>query len=157
MTDLRGLFSDLVRLEIELWDAVDRRLRAEAGLSMGSFDILQAVAATPSCRVYDIAHRLSITVGGASKAVDRIEANGHCARRSNPDDRRSSLVELTPAGEAALAAATAVVDRELAARLAAPLSPRALQQFGATIGKLRAAATGPGDPDPDPDNPDRTA
>jgi DNA-binding MarR family transcriptional regulator len=49
--------------------------------------------------VYDIAHELAITTGGTSKLVDRIEASGYCRRLPNPADRRSSLLELTPAGQ----------------------------------------------------------
>jgi MarR family transcriptional regulator, organic hydroperoxide resistance regulator len=138
-TPLRQLFSDLVRLEIELWDAVDRRLREQCGLSMGSFDVMQVVARTPSCRVHDIARQLSITVGGTSKAVDRIEATGHLARRANPGDRRSSIVELTASGVQALERATAVVDVELEARLCGALPPDALERFGAAIAALRSA------------------
>jgi DNA-binding MarR family transcriptional regulator len=139
MTELRQLFSDLVRLEIELWDAVDRRLRSELGMSMGNFDVMQVIARTPSCRVHDIARQLSITVGGTSKAVDRIEAAGHCMRRSNPGDRRSSIVELTPGGSQLLASAAAVVDSELQLRLASPLSARSLEQLGTTIAAVRSA------------------
>jgi DNA-binding MarR family transcriptional regulator len=140
MTDLRQLFSDLVRLEIELWDAVDRRLRSELGLSMGSFDVMQVIARTPSCRVHDIARELSITVGGTSKAVDRIEAAGHCVRRTNPGDRRSSIIELTTAGARLIAEASAVVDDELGIRLGSALSAHTLDQLSTTIAKLRATA-----------------
>lgn len=143
MAELRRLFSDLVRLEIELWEALDRRLRATHGVGLGSFEIMQIVAATPCCRVYDIARQLSITVGGTSKAVDRIEACGHVVRRSNPDDRRSSIIELTPAGEQLLAEAGAVVDAELEARLGAVLSERSLDEFHGLIAKLRAAGPPP--------------
>jgi MarR family transcriptional regulator, organic hydroperoxide resistance regulator len=139
VADLRGLFSDLVRLEIELWEAVDRRLRGEFGISMGSFDVMQAIARTPACRVFDIARQLSITVGGTSKAVDRIEASGYLVRRSNPDDRRSSIIALTPAGTDLFGKASAAVDAELEIRLGSALSPRALQQLSATIAKLRSA------------------
>jgi DNA-binding MarR family transcriptional regulator len=139
VADLRRLFSDLVRLEIELWDAVDRRLRDAPGIPLGSFEIMRIVAATPGCRVYDIARQLSITVGGTSKAVDRIEACGHVVRRSNPDDRRSSIIELTPAGEQVLAEAGAVVDAELEARLGAVLPEPSLDQLHGLISELRAA------------------
>jgi MarR family transcriptional regulator, organic hydroperoxide resistance regulator len=130
------LFGDLVRLEIELWDAVDARLRADCGLGLGSFQVLQVIQRTDPCRVYDIVQGLSITVGGASKAVDRIEKAGHCARRSNPDDRRSSIIELTPDGAEVLERATAVFEAELRERLA--LEPDELAQFRATITRLRA-------------------
>ena len=139
MADLKQVFNDLIRLEIDLWNAVDARLRAEFGLSMGGFDHLQVIARTPSCRVFDLARELSITVGGSSKVVDRIEAAGHCVRRANPDDRRSSIIELTPTGGSILAAATVVFERELELRVGSVLSPRALEQFSATLANLRAA------------------
>lgn len=138
MTELRRIYSDLIRLETELWDAVDRRLREECGLSMGGFDVMQIVARTPGCRVYDIARELSITVGGTSKAVDRIEAAGHLARNANPGDRRSSIIELTTAGTSLLAKAGQVVDDELAQRLGSELTPAELDQLSALIARIRA-------------------
>ena len=135
---LRTLFSDVVRLETELWDAVDRRLREAPGISMGDFDVMQVVARTESCRVYDIAEQLSITVGGTSKAVDRLEARGHVARRSNPGDRRSSIIELTAQGEQVFARAGAVVDAELELRLRSALSAEALAQLGSLVARIRS-------------------
>ena len=73
MADLPALFADLVRLEIELWDAVEARLRAELGVGLGTAQTLAVVAAVQDCRVHDIVRGLSITVGGASKTVDRLE------------------------------------------------------------------------------------
>jgi len=138
VTELRRIYSDLIRLETELWDAVDRRLREECGLSMGGFDVMQIVARTPGCRVYDIARELSITVGGTSKAVDRIEAAGHLARNANPGDRRSSIIELTTAGAGLLATAGEVVDDELAQRLGSELAPAELDQLSTLITRIRA-------------------
>ncbi|GAB3673958.1 MarR family winged helix-turn-helix transcriptional regulator [Angustibacter aerolatus] len=139
MTDLGELFSDLVRLETELWDAVDRRLRAETDLGAGGYDTLRVIGRTPSCRVLDVARQLSITVGGASKVVDRLEAAGHVARRAHPDDRRSSVVELTPPGADVLARAAEVVDAELRARVGDVLPARPLAQLHTTVRRLRAA------------------
>jgi DNA-binding MarR family transcriptional regulator len=140
MTDLKRIFDDLVRFETTLWDAVDARLRGELGLPMGSFDPMQIIGRTTPCRVQDIASRLSITVGGASKAVDRIEANGYCLRRSNPDDRRSSIIELTPRGERLLAEATVVFERELETRISSLLAAGALEQLGASLATLRSGS-----------------
>lgn len=136
--ELRQLFSDIVRLEIELWDAVDRRLRETPGISMGDFDVMQIVERTPSCRVYDIAEQLSVTVGGISKAVDRLERRGHVARRSNPEDRRSSIIELTSEGAQALAEARSVVDDELELRLGSVLSADSLTRLSSLIARLRS-------------------
>ncbi|HEU5426360.1 MAG TPA: MarR family transcriptional regulator [Actinocrinis sp.] len=145
--ELRQLFSDIVRLEIELWDAVDRRLRETPGISMGDFDVMRIVARTPSCRVYDIAEQLSVTVGGISKAVDRLERRGHVARRSNPGDRRSSLIELTSQGAQALAGAGSVVDDELELRLGSVLSADSLTRLGSLIARLRSGLAKPPDAD----------
>jgi DNA-binding MarR family transcriptional regulator len=134
MNDLDQLFGDLVRLEIELWDALDAHLRERCDLGLGSFQVLRVIDGTEPCRVNDIVQALSITVGGASKAVDRVERAGHAARRSNPHDRRSSVIDLTPAGAALLLAATEVFQAELRERLA--LDPAELAQFAATITKL---------------------
>jgi len=138
--DLKRLFNDLIRFEIELWNAVDGRLRREHGLPLGHFDTMQVIARIPGCRVQDVARELAITVGGTSKVIDRIEAAGHCARRFNPDDRRSSIIELTPSGAAVLADATAAFESELELRLGSVLSTRALEQLGTSLSKLRAAA-----------------
>ena len=136
---LTRLFSELVRLETELWDAVERRLRADHGLPLPNFEFMQVISRTPNCRVQDIAAEMSITVGGTSKIVDRIEAAGHCARRANPDDRRSSIIELTPAGKRLLARATVTFEDELRKRLGTALSDSSSVQFTKTLTRLRAA------------------
>jgi MarR family transcriptional regulator, organic hydroperoxide resistance regulator len=142
MTDLPDLFHQLVRFETELWNAVDARLRAEFDLPLSRFEPMRVVAGRPSCRVYDIAEELSITVGGTSKLVDRIEAAGYCVRRANPGDRRSSIIELTTAGRRVLAKAAKVFEDELQTRIESAVPPRSLQQFYSTLTKLRTASTG---------------
>jgi MarR family transcriptional regulator, organic hydroperoxide resistance regulator len=139
MEDLRDLFNELIRFEIELWNAVDARLRADFDLPLSRFEPMQIIARRPSCRVFDIADELSLTVGGTSKLVDRIEAAGHCSRRANPDDRRSSIIELTPAGRRLLAEATEAFEDELRIRVGSAVPTRSLEQFYATLTKLRAA------------------
>jgi MarR family transcriptional regulator, organic hydroperoxide resistance regulator len=137
--DLKLLFSELIRFETELWNAVDARLRADCDLPLSRFEPMQLIARRDACRVQVIAGELAITVGGTSKLVDRIEASGHCRRRANSEDRRSSIIELTPSGRCLLVKATEVFEEELQARLGSALSDYALQQFAATITKLRSA------------------
>jgi DNA-binding MarR family transcriptional regulator len=141
--DLRRVFDDLVRFETIVWNAIDGRLQRECGVSLGSLNAMLVIASTPSCRVQDIAHAVAITVGGASQAVDRIEAAGHCVRCPNPLDRRSSIIELTPAGQDLLKDAGAVFDQELETFLRAPLSERSLGQLAAALSTVRAATTPP--------------
>ena len=139
MTDLRQLFSEIIRFEIELWNAVEARLKAEFDLPLTHFEPMSVMDRLGACRVYDIASELRITTGGASKLVDRIEASGHCRRRPNPEDRRSSLLELTDAGRQLFVAAGAAFDDELERRLGDPLPDRTRRQFAASLGRLRAA------------------
>ena len=139
MSDLRQLFSDLIRFEIELWNAVDARLKGEFELPLTHFEPMSVIDRLPGCRVYDIASELSITTGGASKLVDRIEAGGYCRRLPNPADRRSSLLELTREGRRLLAEAGAAFDEELQRWLGTAVPERTLRQFAGTLTRLRTA------------------
>lgn len=110
---LSALFDDLVRVEIVLWDAVDRRVRADVGLPLGRVEALRVVATTSPCRVQEVAVALRITVGAASKLTDRLVTAGLVERQVHPSDRRSSLLRATDEGERAHVAATAAADDEL--------------------------------------------
>ena len=140
MSALRDLFNDLVRFEIELWNTVEARLKRDFGLPLTHYEPMSVIDRLSACRVYDIAAELCITTGGTSKLVDRIEASGYCRRVPNPGDRRSSLLELTPAGKQVLAAASAAVDEELDRWLGRAVPERTLRQFAATLTRLRAAS-----------------
>src|ERR1700739_1118526 len=113
MTDLLDLFHQVVRFEPELVNAVDARLRDDFDLPLSRLEPMQVIARHPSCRVNDIAEELSITIGGTSKLVDRIEAAGYCVRRANPEDGRSSVIELTAAGRRLLTKASKAFEDEL--------------------------------------------
>jgi MarR family transcriptional regulator, organic hydroperoxide resistance regulator len=139
VADLRQLFNDLIRFETELWNAIDARLKSVLGLPLTHFEPMSVIARLPGCRVYDIATELGITTGGTSKLVDRIEASGYCRRLPNPADRRSSLLELTPAGKRLLAEAWVVFDEELQRWLSDAVPEATLRQFAATLARLRAA------------------
>src|SRR3954451_10049137 len=142
MADLPALFADLVRLEIELWDAVEARLRAELGVGLATAQTLAVVATVEDCRVHDIVRGLSITVGGASKTVDRLERHGLVVRRPHPSDRRSSVLALPRAGPATHANAQRLIATEREASIGGVLSQRALDQLQRPIAKLLAALAG---------------
>jgi len=112
-------FSRLVRYQTALWNAVDARLRERHGVPLTHVTPLQVVAETPGCRVQDIVRVLHITVGGASKVVDRLEAAGHVVRTANPQDRRSSVLQATEAGLELLDRAGVDIEQVLAERFGA--------------------------------------
>jgi len=153
VTDLTALFTDLVRLETRLYNVLDARLKAEHDLPLGQFEFLRVIAARGNARVYDLAHDIAITVGATSKAVDRLESAGRCRRTANPNDRRSSLVELTPEGQRVLAAAAPTVEAELNTWVGSVLPAANLEQLATMLSMLRQRA----ESDPRTDRTESTA
>jgi DNA-binding MarR family transcriptional regulator len=131
VTPVTPVFTDLVRVETRLYNAVSARLRAEQGLGLGQFEFLETVDRVPGCRVLDIAGELAITVGAVSKAVDRLVAAGWCERVAHPQDRRSSVLER-------LAASRPVVESALLS-LTSAVSPDDLARVASVLVTLRAA------------------
>jgi DNA-binding MarR family transcriptional regulator len=138
--DHATLFADLVFAEVRLLDLVNDRLESEIGLGVTSYLPLQVVGAVPNCRVQDVAHELGISVGGASKAVDRLELARLCRRRRHPTDRRSSIVLLTAAGRRTLASGQSVTHQVLAETLG--LSASRQLALGNTLSTLRQTLQG---------------
>jgi DNA-binding MarR family transcriptional regulator len=138
--DLTRLFAEIVAVEGELRAALDARLQRECGLPLNRFELLRAVAERDGCQVRDIAGELSLTTGGTSKLLDRVEQAGLCERQPNPADRRSSIVELTETGRRAVTHGSAVVKSELELRLGL-LDKRSLVHLSAVLGRLAAAET----------------
>jgi DNA-binding MarR family transcriptional regulator len=87
--------------------------------------------------VLDVAESLFITVGGASKVIDKVEAAGWCRRLPNPSDGRSNLIELTVKGSGLLAAADATFHEALADHLGAGAPASDLGQLSSTLSRLR--------------------
>jgi MarR family transcriptional regulator, organic hydroperoxide resistance regulator len=135
--DLVELFRELVRLETELWNRVEARVQQAHGLPLAWLEVMQVVSATEDCRVLDIAKALSITVGGASKVVDKVEAAGWCRRQPSPTDGRSNLIQLTEAGEGLLEAANIAFASALASDVGTAASASELDQLLATLRRLR--------------------
>jgi DNA-binding MarR family transcriptional regulator len=141
-TPLRALFDELVLVETRLRASVDTRLRGEFGLPINQFELLSVVAGQVACQVRDVVAALSLTTGGASKLVDRVEEAGLCRRRPNPDDRRSSIIELTSEGARLLARASEEVEATLQSQLgSATISPLALEQFATLLEALGASGS----------------
>lgn len=134
--------SDLIGLEIVLWDRINARLKAEHDLSLAFFQTLHFIGRSSegSLRVGDLGRALRITVGAASKLVDRVEAAGLIRREADAHDRRASRVALTDSGARALADASLACEAEMATVLDATLTIDEQQQAHSLIRRLLAAA-----------------
>jgi DNA-binding MarR family transcriptional regulator len=139
--------SDLVRLEISLWNRVDARLREEHDLPLAFFWPLFVVERSrdESLRVGELATALGLTVGGTSKIVDRIERAGLFRREPDAADRRASRVALTDAGRRKLRAASETYEAEMAALLDAALSADQQRCLHSLVRRI-LDATGAGEP-----------
>ncbi|WP_019011577.1 MarR family winged helix-turn-helix transcriptional regulator [Deinococcus aquatilis] len=115
----RTLFDRLVHVETMLWNRCDDELQRQIGLPLGRLEVLRVIAQIQHCRVNDVASRLLITVGAASKLVDRLEASGHCQRHPNPDDRRSSRLSVTDVGQTTLTGSETLMEALLTQAFAA--------------------------------------
>lgn len=79
---------------------LDVEMQAAHDLSLTQYEVLLLLARSPngSLRLSDLAHGALLSLSGLSRLVDRLAAMGLVERAQCPDDRRSSLACLTPAG-----------------------------------------------------------
>jgi DNA-binding MarR family transcriptional regulator len=73
-----------------------------------------------------------------TNAVDRLEGQAFVRRAPHPTDRRTTLVELTDAGRAVAAKATAELNASVFAHPG--LSPDAVEQLVGVLTRMRAEA-----------------
>ncbi|MGL3200815.1 MULTISPECIES: MarR family transcriptional regulator [Curtobacterium] len=81
---------------------------------------------------------LQLSTGAMTSLIDRLEQRGHLERRPNPDDRRSILLHLTPAG-AAVAAEIGGPWRTIFAESVPPADRVALAELFDRVGSALAA------------------
>jgi DNA-binding MarR family transcriptional regulator len=132
------VFTDLVRAETRLYNAVAERVKAGAGVAAGHFELLRYVRDHPDARVADIAATFAIGVGTTSKIADRLEKQGWLERRPNPANRRSSLLALTPAGESAVSRAEPAWQAAIQEILGEAVSPEELTALSRLLSALRS-------------------
>jgi DNA-binding MarR family transcriptional regulator len=101
-------------------ERVQKALAAADLPPLSWFEVLWAVKRSPTGRprMGELAEWLTLSRGGITKLVDRLEDAGYLERVSCADDRRSLQAQLTEAGERMLgemrAAYSGEVDRHLA-------------------------------------------
>ncbi|EJE54032.1 transcriptional regulator [Acidovorax sp. CF316] len=117
----------------------------EFGLSFWEFDMLATLrrSGAPYCLApTTLFSTLMVTSGTMTHRMNKLEASGFVARLPNPEDARSMLVQLTPAG-------LALIDRAVQAhvanehRILAPLKAADLAVLDAKLAVLLAALEAP--------------
>lgn len=69
------------------------------GLTPAQFDIVATLGNTPGMSFKELGEKTLITKGTLTGVVDRLEAQRLVRRSASPEDGRSMIVSLTPAGE----------------------------------------------------------
>jgi DNA-binding MarR family transcriptional regulator len=89
---------DLLQQWRELMSAARPRWSA-ADLTFTQLRALSVLARRQPLRMSDLAEALGMTAASASALIDRMVQRGFVTRRSDPDDRRTVLVELSRRGQ----------------------------------------------------------
>jgi DNA-binding MarR family transcriptional regulator len=93
----------MLELEARVLSVLDAELREKRDLSVGEFDALYQLWIQPGgrSRMKDIANRLLVSRGGATKLIIRLEKRG-LVRRITQSGQQAVMAELTPDGESVL-------------------------------------------------------
>jgi DNA-binding MarR family transcriptional regulator len=89
--DLLHQWRELMASSRPRWTAAD--------LTFTQLRALSVLSRKQPQRMSDLAEALDMTPASASALIDRIDQRGFVARRSDPDDRRTVLVELSRRGQ----------------------------------------------------------
>lgn len=85
-----------------LWSspATQSRVARDAGVEIDPVDIspVYMLGLRGPCRASEVAASLHVTRPTMSKQLTRLEAAGLIERRDDPDDRRATIIALSPAG-----------------------------------------------------------
>lgn len=97
----------MLRVHSTVFRELDHRLVAEHSLSVDAYGVLITLVTAPerSLPIGELGAQRNLSPSGVSRSVDRLATSGLVQRTTNPADRRSQLVGLTPEGLAQLRAA----------------------------------------------------
>ncbi|CNE83999.1 transcriptional regulator [Mycobacterium tuberculosis] len=120
-----------------------RELERRCGIRHAVFEVLLRLSgADAECprSIGGLAGDLTLTSGGMTRIIDRMQEAGLVRREPAPGDRRRQMVDLTPAGRAKLHEALRVHAETLHEHFAGPLSEEQRQALVAALHTLRVTA-----------------
>jgi DNA-binding MarR family transcriptional regulator len=93
------LWLRLLSCSTQIEQAIRKRLHRHFDTTLPRFDYLAQLARHPQgLRMNALSRYLMVSGGNVTALTDQLERAGHVSRSEAPDDRRSSIVKLTPAG-----------------------------------------------------------
>lgn len=102
-TELRA-WQALLHAHHQVVGTLDDELRAEHGLSLADYDVLLRLARSSEggLRMTDLAEKVLMSPSGLTRLVDRLVGRGLVERRTDAEDARVTLAELTERGRRTL-------------------------------------------------------
>ncbi|HRH87873.1 MAG TPA: MarR family transcriptional regulator [Rubrivivax sp.] len=93
------LWLRLLACSTDIETEIRKRLRAQAGMTLARFDYLAQLHRHPEgLRMSALSRYMMVTGGNVTGLTDELEKSGMVQRESEPGDRRSVRVALTPKG-----------------------------------------------------------
>ncbi len=132
-------FGRLLEVQSRLERRLGADLEARCDLPHAWFEVLVRLARSDDGRLTmgSLAEQISLTTGGVTRLVDRMETAGYVQRVTCPTDRRVSYAALSDAGRAKLDEAAQVHAANLRSVFAA-FSDEERETFDALLDRLRA-------------------
>jgi DNA-binding MarR family transcriptional regulator len=134
-----AIVTSIMRLQQVFLARADAVLRP-LGLTFARYEVLMLLSFSTreSLPLGKIGERLQVNAASVTNAVDRLEAGGLVARRSNPDDGRSTLAMLTESGRTLARQATDLMNAQVFSDLG--VDEPMLRTLIGPLGQLRKAA-----------------
>ena len=94
-------FFGLLQVNARLVDRIGSRMERETGLPPSWFEVLAQLHDGPK-RMSELADSLTLSRGGATRLIARMEEAGLVERQTPPHDRRATFAVITDAGREAI-------------------------------------------------------
>ncbi|RIH87110.1 Transcriptional activatory protein BadR [Meiothermus luteus] len=118
------------------------RLRENFATTLPRFDLLAQLERHPEgLRMGELSQRMMVTTGNVTGIADQLEAEGLVRRESDPKDRRSVVLRLTPKGREVFSA-MAKVHEGWVIEFFEGLSPEEKDTLYALLGRLKQHLNG---------------
>jgi DNA-binding MarR family transcriptional regulator len=95
-SDLEQAISAHIRRQQVRTDAFDDTVAAALGLNRTDFRAIDVLDQEGPLSAGQLAKAVGLSTAAVTTVIDRLEQRGYAARRSDPNDRRRVLVQLTP-------------------------------------------------------------
>jgi DNA-binding MarR family transcriptional regulator len=110
----------------------------QAGTTPARARLLMVLQCRGSCKMNEVGAELGVTPRNVTKLVDGLEGEGLVRREPHPEDRRATLLRLTPEG-AAVCKESMIVNQAAAAELFERLTPADRQHLARILKTLLEA------------------